>query len=183
MRISQTRSRTKKAQACAWAFLLIAWSGIFFTVCEHMLLSVAVASNPPIVEELNRQEKRTMVSQLLREGDRYFEEKNYNLANATYESIFLLEANHLEASQRIDRLKKHMMQEGKSETELVTRVYDREIENRVETYLKQAKQLIAEQKLNQARFTLQKLLLINPLNEEARELYNDLDQPGRDGTL
>ena len=183
MRVHQMKTKAGKAQAQAWAFLSVVWDSIFLVVCESMIMSAATSSASPVIEELDREEKQMMISQLLEEGDRYLKEKNYNLANASYESVFLLEANHLEASQRIDRLKKRMVQEGKSETELVTRVYDAEIEGRVQVYLKEAKQLISEQKLNQARFTLQKLLLVNPLNEEARKLYDDLGQSEQDATL
>ena len=124
-----------------------------------------------------------MVKQLLAEGDQYASEKNYNLANATYESVFLIEPNNVEASQHIDRLKKHMQKEGHSETELVTRVYDEEIDERTRVYLKQAKELITEGKLSRARFTLQKLLLINPLHAEANKLYQDLKQKAADASL
>jgi len=78
--------------------------------------------------------------------------------------------------KRIDRLKKIMIKEGVSETQLVTRVYDAEIDIRVRQYLVQAKDLIQQGKLAQARFNLQKLLLINPLHEEANKLYKQVNQ-------
>ena len=59
---------------------------------------------------------------------------------------------------------------------MVTRVYDSEIDIRVRTYLKQAKEFIADGKPGQARLALQKLLLINPLHEEAEKLYEKLNQ-------
>ena len=117
-----------------------------------------------------------MIQELLAEGDRLTERKDYNLANATYESIFLIEPHHLETSKRIDRLKKIMVKEGVSETQLVTRVYDEEIDMRVRQYLTQAKNLMKQDKLAQARFNLQKLLLINPLHEEANKLYKKVNE-------
>lgn len=155
--------------------------GLFF-VCLCFLffgysLSFAeLGEKRPVVEEMSKEEKKTMTDQLLTEGDRLVENKDYNLANATYESVFLVEPGHIETSKRIDRLKKLMVKEGVSETQLVTRVYDQEIDIRAKRYLRQAKDFMRQSKLGQARFNLQKLLLINPLHEEANKLYKEVNQ-------
>lgn len=115
-----------------------------------------------------------MIDQLLREGDQHLATKNYNLANQTYESVFLLEPNHQVASKRIDRLKKEMLGEGRSEAELVARVYDTELQERIGQYLEHARELTRKGKWGQARFALQKLLLLNPLHEEANRLYREV---------
>ena len=173
---SAREKKAKKAQAKAWAFLWLFPVAIFFVIGECGTVFSAPQANPVITEELSKEEKQTIVKQLLEEGDQYVERKDYNLANASYESVFLLEPNNLEASKRIDRLKKRMLGEGRSETELVTRVYDAEIEQRAQQYLEHAKQFMAQQKWGQARFTLQKLLLISPLHEEANKLYKGLNK-------
>lgn len=173
-------SKPEKPTHALGLFLWIIFAGIFLVIGEG---AIAASLNSSVIEELDAKEKKTMIQQLLAEGDQYLAEKNYNLANASYESIFLLEPNHLGASGRIDRLKKQMMKEGKSETALVTRVYDAEIEGHANVYLKQAKQFIAEGKPNQARFALQKLLLINPMHEEARKLYDHLNKERHGATL
>lgn len=159
-------------QACAWIFLCLIATNLNFI---NMVSLASADEHLKVTEELTASEKQSMILELLAEGDRYSDEKNYNLANATYESIFFLDPQHQGASERIDRLKKRMMKEGKSETELVTRVYDSEIDMRVRTYLKQAKEFMNTGKIGQARLTLQKLLLINPLHEEAQGLYQELD--------
>ena len=123
---------------------------------------------------MSKEEKRSMVDELFAEGDKHFDQKNYNLANAAYESVFLLDPDNVKASQKIDHLKKQMLLEGKSETQLVTRVYDSEIDLRVREYMKEAKVFIKEGKLGRARFTLQKLLLLDPLHEEAQKLYDQV---------
>lgn len=161
-------------QAHAWIFLCLAT----ILASGSDMLSLAAMSDSKVIEELTPAEKQSMIQELMAEGDRYADEKNYNLANAAYESVFLLDANHQGASDRIDRLKKRMMKEGKSETDLVTRIYDSEIDIRVRTYLKQAKELMESGKLGQARLALQKLLLINPLHDEAAKLYRKLESSG-----
>ena len=167
--------KLKQAQRHAWAFLLPSILVIF--LWSPVVLVVAkTPSIPASVEEMSKSEKHLRIDELLVEGDKHFEEKNYNLANATYESVFLLDPGNVKASQRIDRLKKQMLKEGKSETQLVTRVYDSEIDLRVREYIKQAKELVKEGKLGQARFVLQKLLLLDPLHEEAQKLYREVNR-------
>ena len=139
-----------------------------------MLFADTVSSHGKVLEELSPEEKREMITAFLKEGDQYFDAKDYDHANAAYERVFVLDPNHAGASRRIDRLKKQMLAEGKSETELVTRVYDAEIEARVHYYWTKAQTLVKEKKLGQARFTLEKILLLNPLHEEAQKLYKDL---------
>ena len=171
--MSQNRQPAKrKIQAHAWIFLCLALTPIFSI---NMISFADTAAHPKVTEELTPTEKQGMIKELMAEGDRYADEKNYNLANAAYESIFLLNPEHQGASERIDRLKKRMMKEGKSETDLVTRVYDSEIDMRVRAYLKQAKEFMEAGKIGQARLALQKLLLINPLHQEAEKLYQKLN--------
>src|SRR3989338_9308247 len=175
----ETRRQNQNAEVPKHKFGLFLWIGllslsIFLNISS--IEATGIPTSSTVVEELNPKEKQSMADQLLAEGDRYMEEKNYDLANATYESVFLLDPNHREASKRIDRLKKQMKKEGKSEAGLVTRVYDAEIDMRVRQYLKEAKESMANHKWGKARFTLQKLLLINPLNEEARKLYAEVNQ-------
>ena len=173
---SETESKIRKAQVQTWAFLLSLVFGICCVLFRPVMLTATPGLKTTSTEELSAEDKKSMIKQLLEEGDQYAEGKNYNLANASYESVFLLEPNNVQASQRIDRLKKRMFKEGKSETDLVTRVYDQEIEERTRVYLKQAKEFIEQGKRAQAQFTLHKLLLINPLHHEANKLYKSLKE-------
>ncbi|MBI4372992.1 MAG: hypothetical protein HY585_04625 [Candidatus Omnitrophica bacterium] len=172
----KTRSNARKLKPKLGLFLCGGITGLLFFSISGPSHATDIPKSSTISEELNLEEKQNVADQLLVEGDRLAEAKNYDLANATYESIFLLDPHHVAASKRIDRLKKQMKQEGRSETELVTRVYDAEIDMRVSQYLTEAKELMAAQKWGKARFTLQKLLLINPLNEEGRQLYAEVNQ-------
>ena len=172
----QAGSKVREVEQRARIFLLWIALGIIFAVGRVPMLTASPSERISANNDLSKEEKKSMMQQLFAEGDAHAQAKNYNLANAAYESIFLLDPNNVEASQRIDRLKKHMLKEGKSETDIVTHVYDEEIELRTRAYLEQAKQLLADGKRSQARFALQKLLLINPLHEEANKLYKNLKE-------
>lgn len=171
---------TGRIQAYTWIFLWAMAIRCPVLLCEVSDSARNASSKRQIVEEMDRETKKNLMGELMMDGDRYLREKNYNLANASYESVFLLDPSNVEASNRIDRLKRHMVKEGRSETELVARIYDSEIDIRVREYLKQAKQLLEEEKWSQARFALQKLLLLNPLHEEAQKLYKSLEQRPRE---
>lgn len=136
--------------------------------------AVGFGTQYKVAEELTATERKKMVQDLIEEGDRRFEAKDYNRAAAAYESVFLLEPEHEGASGRIDRLKKQMLKEGKSETEVLGQVYDSEIEARTSFYFGRARELLDQGKTGQARLELEKLLLLNPLHEEGRKLYEAL---------
>jgi len=159
----------RKLGLCVWALI-----GIVMLPAGQPVLRAAGFPSIAEREEMNAEEKQEVIEQLLAEGEQYMKEKRYNLASASFESVFLLAPHHVKASESLDRLKKQMIKEGKYETDLVGRVYDAEIDIRVQAYWKQAKQLLAEGRRAQARFALQKLLLIQPLHEEARKLYEEL---------
>lgn len=171
---SRTGPKPSKTQANAWVFLSLALAASLLTEAQATVFASSPPSSSSVKDELTREERKTMIDQLLREGDQYLATKNYNLANQAYESVFLLEPNHAVASKRIDRLKKEMLGEGRSEAELVARVYDTELQERIGQYLERARELMAKGKWGQARFALQKLLLLNPLHEEANRLYQEV---------
>ena len=157
---------------CSWYVVfcaLMVWGGDWGLV-------FADASSPTVLEELSPEEKQTMIQELLREGDQYRIQKSYNLANAAYEEVFTLEPNHPIASRRIDELKKQMLREGKHETQIVEGMYGGEINMRTQQYRAQADAFLKEGKLGQARLTLQKLLLLDPLDDQAQKKYQELSR-------
>ena len=126
------------------------------------------------IEELSQEGKKDLIQNLLKEGDEYFLEKKYDQANEAYEEVFLVEPGGLEASRKIDRLKKQLIQEGKKETEVVSSVYNEEIRTKVKLYWAQVNQFMEQGKIAQARFAVQKILMLNPFDEKAIRLYQDL---------
>ena len=150
------------------------WIGVIGFWTALSFLARAQAAPVKAIEELNDEERRQMVIEYLKEGDRYFDQKDYDASGAAYEQVFLLEPQNVIASERIDRLKKQMLKEGKSETALIGRVYGTEIEARTRFYWTQASRLLKEGKKGQARLALEKLLLLDPLHKEARRMYEEI---------
>lgn len=153
---------------------IIGTCAILFFLTQSASAGVSTGDGPKVTEELTTAEKKEMIQELIAEGDRYFDGKEYNRAAAVYESVFLLEPEQPEASERIDRMKKQMLKEGKAETEVLGQVYDSEIELRTRFYWGRAQQLLRDGKTAQARLELEKLLLLNPLHEEGKKRYETL---------
>lgn len=144
-------------------------------------LAETSAASMKVLEELSPSEKKEMINSFLKEGDELVDVKEYDQANAAYERVFILDSNNMEASKRIDHLKKQMLAEGKSETELVTHVYDAEIEARVHYYWIRAKTLVEQKKWGEARLTLEKILLLSPMHSEAQKLYKEVKSKASSG--
>ena len=134
-----------------------------------------------VIEELDQEEKEELVEDLLARGDQYAAGKNFDVANEAYESVFLLDPNNKRASERIDFLKASILKEGRSETRLIGGAYDLEIEARVRVYWKQTQELMTNRRWGQARFTLEKLLLLDPLHKEAEHAHKLLKDAAVEG--
>ena len=158
----------------------------------HLLIMIAILFSEPssslaalvnqkeavqkLAEEYTDEEKIRYAQELLELGDQLFEQKNYEQALAAYEQVFLMDPENRRASAKIDILKKQMMKEGKDETGLVKEIYDEEAKERIRDYWIQARDYLKNQRYAQARFTLEKILLLDPLNQEAQDLYQKLKQ-------
>ncbi len=176
----------KKAHAFAWVFLfscisVVCQQGVFANQEWQGSAAAGDSARTKLVEELTAAEKRELANELLEEGDAYMFQKNYEQANAVYEQVFLLEPNHRGASQRLDALKKIMIQEGKTEIGLLKSVYEDEIDLRVKKYWKDVERFTEEKRPAQARFALEKILLIDPFNEEANRKYQGLQAARKGG--
>ncbi|MBI4387968.1 MAG: hypothetical protein HY582_02870 [Candidatus Omnitrophica bacterium] len=127
-------------------------------------------------QEYTQKEKEKQITELLELGDSLAEAKDYNYALAAYEQVFLLDPNHRKASAKIDLLKKRMAHEGRDETGVVKAVYDEEAKERVRKLWVEVRNCLNKERFGQARFALEKILLLDPENQEAQKLYQDLKQ-------
>lgn len=132
-----------------------------------------------LAEEYTQKEKTKYVKELLELGDQQFDQKNYDQALAAYEQVFSMDPENKKASAKLDILKKQMMKEGKDETGVVKEIYDEEAKERIRGYWADVQAYLKNKKYGQARFTLEKILLLDPFNQEASSLYEKLKaKPG-----
>jgi len=158
-------------------FLMFFWLGLQSTLMasnDRAVSPDSSSSRTPLLEELSLEDRLAMIDSLLLEGDDHFKAKDYRRAYESYENIFLLAPDHVTASRRIDRMKKQMVKENKSDIGLVRNIYKEEANIRVDRYWSSVNQFVAEGRVAQARFTLEKILLLDPFNEKAVALHSEL---------
>ncbi len=161
-------------------FFFTTWIGVSMLMAGGSVLA-AIDEEIKSIEELDGKERMEWIAELISRGDRYKELKNFDLANAMYERVFLLDAENLQASKRIDQLKKEMLEDGQLETGIVGGAYDAEIEARLKVYWREAQQLIRDRRWGRARFALEKLLMLDPLHEEASDWHKRLSEAIEEG--
>ena len=103
-------------------------------------------------------------------------QKQYDLALFAAEKVFIYDANNHEASLLIDDIKEEAVKDGKAESLFLSKMYKEEIGERVKNYRSEARDMINENKSEQAKFTLQKILMLEPEDPEALKLFRDLQQ-------
>jgi len=103
-------------------------------------------------------------------------QRQYDLALFAAEKVFIYEPNNREASFLIDDIKDEAIKNGKSESLFLSKMYQEEISERVKKYRMEAQALADENKDDQAKFTLQKILLLEPEDPEALSLMKSLQR-------
>jgi len=129
-----------------------------------------------IEADFTEAEKNREIAELLLIGDESAAGKEYDRAIEAYEHVFLLEPNHVKASAKIDAVKKELLREGKSEAGVVEKVYAGEIQERVRRYMTELRGDLEAERIGRAKFTLRKILLLDPLNQEAQRIYESLEK-------
>jgi len=140
------------------------------------LASKEMADVKKLAAEYSKEEKSREVKELLALGDEMRELRRYDDALIAYEQVFLFDPMHVQASAKLDLLKEQIRKEGKDEIGIVSGVYEEEIANRVREYWEEVRTLLEQEKYGQARFTLEKLLLLDSINEEAIKLHEMLQK-------
>lgn len=180
--------RTKRFSGCTHTIRSIFHFSLTFLIAimiSNLFSASTMIASPEqdeaikLADEYTKEERQKHVSELLALGDQLFDEKNYTYALAAYEEVFLLDPDNPKASARIDRLKKQASRDGKDEIGIVRGVYEEQAKERVRKYWLEAREYLKEKKYGQARFAVEKILLLDPESKEAIALYEDLKKVGR----
>ncbi|HNX69168.1 MAG TPA: hypothetical protein PLL75_02225 [Candidatus Omnitrophota bacterium] len=126
---------------------------------EHLL--------PQAVEEMGKDERRDEIKSWLERSRSLFAMKQYDLALFAAEKVFLYDAGNNDASELIDQIKGQALKEGKAETLFVSKMYEEEISDRLEQYRDQADRFASQGQFGQAKFTAEKVLLLEPEDPRA----------------
>lgn len=133
---------------------------------EHLL--------PQAVEEMGPDEKQNEIKTWLERSRALFAGKQYDLALFAAEKVFLYDGENNAASELIDQIKAKALKEGKAETLFIHKMYKEEIVDRLQQYRQQAEDFVAKGQFGQARFTVEKVLLLEPEDPQALALYQKI---------
>ena len=137
---------------------------------------------PKAVEEMDNDERQDEIKTWLERSRSLFSSKQYDLALFAAEKVFLYDADNPSASDLIDEIKRQALKEGKSETLFIHKMYEEEIADRLTKYRLDAEALFQEGRVGQAKFTLEKILLLEPDDPKALKLYQTVvEQEPKEG--
>lgn len=123
------------------------------------------------VEELNGEEVQAEIKTWLERSRSLLETQQYDLALFAAEKVFMYDSINIQASELIDDIKEEAIKEGKAESLFVHKMYQEEIVGRVTGYREKAESLVKEGKYGQAKFVIQKILLLEPEDPQALALH------------
>jgi hypothetical protein len=122
------------------------------------------------IEELEPDEKDIAVDTWLERSRTLLQSKLYEEALLAAEKVFLYDAENTKASQLIDDIRAQAVKDGKQEILVRNEMVRSEIRDRVMQYRKQAREAIQQKQWGRAKFATQKLLLLEPEDEEGLKL-------------
>lgn len=139
-------------------------------------LSENKESAQKLAEEFSKEAKLNHSTELMALGDQLAEQNNFEAALAAYEQVFVFDPGNTKASAKIDLLRKQMKKDQKNENGIVSAVYEQEAQDKIRNYWAKTQEYLQDRKMGQARFALEKILILDPMNEEARKLYDQIKQ-------
>lgn len=133
---------------------------------EHLL--------PQAIEEMDSGERQSEIKTWLERSRALFAQNQYDLALFAAEKVFLYDGGNNAASELIDQIKAKALKEGKAETLFIHKMYKEEIADRMREYRQQAEGLAAKGQFGQAKFMVEKVLLLEPEDPQALALYQKI---------
>ena len=130
-------------------------------------------------EEWNEAEQADQIKTLMERGKSLYQMGAYDEAARTIESIFEFDPYNAQASQLLDEIQSRAVREGKDEISGRSAIVHAEVESRVLTYKTQAKTWIQEGKWGAARLAVEKILMLQPEDEEALKMLEDVKSETR----
>lgn len=132
------------------------------------------SEDPKVLEEYSAEELKNAVKTWLERSRTLLSVQAYEQAALAAEKVFTFDPQNYDASKLLDEIRESAMRAGKEENLLIGKMYQEEIEDRIDAYLRQAKREIARSRYGMATLALEKILLLQPENREALQLYEQL---------
>jgi tetratricopeptide (TPR) repeat protein len=129
---------------------------------------------PQAIEEMSSDDKQDEVKTWLERSRALFEANQYDLSLFAAEKVFLYDADNNAASELIDQIKAKALKEGKADTLFIHKMYKEEISDRLEQYRSQAEEQANQGQFGRARFTAEKILMLEPEDPKALTILQSI---------
>ena len=126
----------------------------------------------PQDQEIPAKAAKDDVQTLLERAEAYFQAGRYSEASESAQKVFQLDPDNGQASRLMDRIAKKMLDHDNTERAAIKQVAREEVTERIEQYRDRAKAAIEKKHWGEARFALQKVLILSPSDPEALRLYD-----------
>jgi len=140
-------------------------------IIDHEIAEQKETEINKLPEEYTEEEKKNEIKTWVERAEAFLNVKLYDEAILAAEKIFSLDPQNIQASTMIDEIKQKAIEDGKSESLIVKKMYESEVEIRVNTYEQQAEKWLSEDRLGAARLAIEKILLLDPANVQANQWY------------
>ena len=131
-------------------------------------------TQPPVLEEMNAKDRQIETDRWLERAQSFAALHQYEQAILSAEKVFLYSPHHEKASRLIDEIQRQALDEGTNGADSLNQSAKEEAKERLERYRSQALQWIKEKRYGGARLALDKILLLDPANNEALQLKKQM---------
>jgi len=129
-----------------------------------------------VTEEFTSEETSMAISTWLERSRALLYAKQYEQALLAAERVFLYDQGNIEASRLMDQIKKMARDAGHEQSLIMQQRYEDEIQTRVKQYHIQAKTWMESGRWGAARLAIEKILLLDPKDREATQLYEEIKE-------
>ncbi len=133
-------------------------------------------SNELLSGNFSSDQKEKIINDLLLKANAWLEQGEYDRAVETFEKIFLLDPLHAKASRGIDKARRRLIEEKEKEEEVLSRINENENVETIQLELEHAENALENGQSAQARVHLNRILLIDSENREAKKLLHRLEE-------
>lgn len=121
--------------------------------------------------DMTQREKQDAIQTLNERAEEYLRSGKYAEAAEMAQEVFQYEPGNSRASKMMDKITDAEGKEAEREDGLLRGVYRDEMTERMEVYRREARRAMDNERYGQARFAIEKMLLLEPNDPEANRLY------------
>ena len=121
-------------------------------------------------------QKKKIINNLFLKANAWLNQNQYDRAVETFEQIFLLDPLNVKASRGIDKARHQLIHEKKKEDKVLSKIDKNENNEIIQLELEHAESALENGLRTQAQIHMDRILLIDPENHEAKKLLQRLKE-------